>query len=165
MFSIVRNSVSKSAVVAVLFGASLVAGCTTTGSKSGDRAALLGGSGAAIGAAIGSQQGTGGAIAGAIIGGATGLVIAGILDEIERREIREAELASARYGRGSNRSFKNSKGQRVRTTTTVARTYETNGIRYRELTTSISRDGGEATTSTATAKEVKSGGKTDWVIE
>lgn len=166
MSEIAKHSFSKSSVVAVLVGASfLVTGCATTGSRSGDRAALLGGSGAAIGAAIGSQNGAGGALAGAIIGGAAGLVVAGILDEIERRQMHEAQLEAARYGRSSHRSFKNSKGQRVKASASVTRTYESNGIRYREMTTSISRDGGAASTSTATAHEVKSGGKTDWVIE
>lgn len=165
MTSFFGNATSKTAV-ALLIGASfVVTGCTTTGSRSGDRAALLGTSGAAIGAAIGSQHGAGGAIAGGIIGGATGLIVAGILDEIERRQMHEAQLSAARYGRASSRSFRNSKGQRVRTSAAVSRTYESNGIRYRELTTSISRDGGEASTSTVTAREVKSGGRTEWVIE
>ena len=165
MFSVIGNSTSKTAV-ALLVGVSFaVSGCASTGTRSGDRAALLGGTGAAIGAAIGSQHGAGGALAGAIIGGATGLVVAGILDEIERQQMHDAQLAAARAGSSSSRNFKNSKGQRVHASASVKRTYESNGVRYRELTTSISRDGGEATTSTATAREVKSGGKTEWVIE
>jgi surface antigen len=165
MSSFFGNTASKTAVAVLIGAAFMVSGCTTTGSRSGDRAALLGTSGAAIGAAIGSQHGAGGAIAGGIIGGATGLVLAGILDEIERQQMRDAQIAAARYGRSSSRSFRNSKGQRVHASAAVSRTYESNGVRYRELTTSISRDGGAASTSTVTAREVKSGSKTDWVIE
>ncbi len=88
-----------------------------------------------------------------------------MLDEIERQQIAQAQLSAARSGRAVSSSFRNKSGQRVKQTTRTVRTYDCGGSKCRELSTSISRDGGESSTTTATAREVKSGGKTEWVVE
>lgn len=162
MVLVQQNSVSKIAIVAALCLATVtMGGCTSE-----QRTPVLAGIGSGIGAAIGARHGgVGGAIAGGIIGAAAGLVVAGIIDEIERQQVAEARMAAARYDRVVTTSFKNKSGQRVRQTTKPVRTYDCGGTRCRELSTSISRDGGEATTTTVTAREVKSGGKSEWVVE
>ena len=166
MFAIQRNfstrhSLSRVSVIAVICASLALGACT-----SGERRGALTGIGASAGAVIGARQGgVGGAIAGAIIGGAAGLIVASIIDEIESRQIASAQMQAARSGRIVSSSFKNNSGQKVRQTTKVARTYDCGGTRCRELSTSITRDGAETSGPTATAREVKSGGKSEWVVE
>ncbi|MGL4728124.1 MAG: hypothetical protein ACRCWO_05170 [Bosea sp. (in: a-proteobacteria)] len=160
MVLVQKSGVSRIALIAALSLSIVAAGC-----DSGTRTGVLTGVGAGAGAAIGARHGVGGAIAGAIIGGAAGLLVAAVLDEIERQQVQQAQMSVARSGRAVSSSFRNKSGQRVRQTTKPVRTYDCGGTKCRELSTSVSRDGGEATTTTATAREVKSGGKTEWVVE
>jgi hypothetical protein len=88
-----------------------------------------------------------------------------VLDEIERQQVQQAQMTAARSGRAVSSSFRNNSGQRVRQTTKAVRTYDCGGVKCRELSTSVSRDGGAPTTTSATAREVRSGGKTEWVVE
>lgn len=148
--------------IAVLTCASLLA---MTACTSEERAATLGTGGAAIGAAIGARHGVGGALAGAAIGAVAGLAVAAILDEIERSQVERAQMEAARSGRVVSASYTNKAGKKVKQQTKVVRTYNCGDTRCRELSTSLTRTGGEASTSTATAREVKSGGKVDWVVE
>jgi surface antigen len=160
MVLVQKSGVSRVALVAALSLSIFAAGC-----DSGTRTGVLTGGGAAAGAIIGSRHGVGGAIAGAIIGGAAGLIVSAVLDEIERQQVQQAQMTAARSGRAVSSSFRNNSGQRVRQTTKAVRTYDCGGVKCRELSTSVSRDGGAPTTTTATAREVKSGGKTEWVVE
>jgi surface antigen len=160
MVLVQKSGVSRVALIAALSLSVFAAGC-----DSGTRTGLLTGVGAGAGAAIGARHGIGGAIAGAIIGGAAGLIVAAVIDEIERQQIQQAQVVVARSGRVASSSFRNNSGQRVRQTTRAVRTYDCGGSRCRELSTSLTRDGGQSTTTTATAREVKSGGKSEWVVE
>lgn len=156
-----HNSLCRTSVLAIICASLALGACT-----SGERTGVLTGVGAGVGAAIGARQGgLGGALAGAIIGGAAGLVVASIIDEIERQQIANAQMQAAYSGRAVTTSFKNSSGQKVRQSTKVARTYDCGSSRCRELSTSITRDGTETAGPTATAREVKSGGKAEWVVE
>ena len=157
MFLKLENRVSRIAITAVMMTATLsFAGCT----HSEQRTAGLTGAGALIGGAIGSQSGN--AAAGAAIGAGAGLLLGLILDEIEREQIQKARTAAAHNGHGYSKSYRNSSGQRCHTASRV-RSYESGGVRYREVTTTTSRDGKTVDTDTSTYHEVKtSTGKVDW---
>lgn len=165
MIAVARNRVSHLAVICVTLAAMVgVAGCTATGTST--RTDILTAGGAGVGAVIGARQGgVGGAIAGAIIGGGIGLVAGLILDEIERENMRQAQLAAARSGGTVTRSFRNKSGQRVSQRTQTLRTYDCGGSRCREISTATTRDGNAAGSETARFREVKTGGRTEWVAE
>jgi surface antigen len=144
----------------LMVGASalVLASCTQ-----GERRVGLTGGGAVLGALIGGQTGgSRGALAGALIGGAAGLLVSIALDEIEAQQVAQAQLAAARTGRPVATSFTNKSGKRVSQRTRVVRTYDCGGSRCRELSTAVTRDGNTETT-TGTAREVKTAGKTEWV--
>lgn len=147
----------------ILSLAAAVAGCQATDGVS-TRTAVLTGAGATAGAAIGAQQGgTEGALLGGALGGALGFLVGSALDEMERKQIEQASLAAARSNRVQTRTFRNTKGQRVRTTTRPVRTYKNaSGDSCRQLSTTISRDGQEASSTSVTACQVRVGRANQW---
>jgi hypothetical protein len=100
--------------------------------------ALFGG---AAGAALGSRGGAGGAIAGAIIGVTAGMILQGMIDEIEKNNARQLANSAVRTGNGGSKTFKNSKGQTEKVATKVHTIKNAEGRSCRQVTTSVERDG------------------------
>lgn len=157
----IREFVFRGALL--LSVAAVLAGCQGTDGVS-TRTAVLTGAGATAGGAIGAQQGgTQGAVLGSIIGGGLGFLVGSALDEMERQQIEAASLAAARSNRVQTRSFRNSKGQRVRTTTRPVRTYRnSSGASCRQVSTEVVRDGEQAASTSATACQVRVGRGLQW---
>jgi hypothetical protein len=97
--------------------------------------------GGAVGAAAGSRGGAGKALAGAIIGIAAGMILQGLIDDIEKQNAKAAANAALKSGSSRSRTFKNSKGQQVKVATRVKETKNTEGRKCRQITTSVERDG------------------------
>jgi predicted lipid-binding transport protein (Tim44 family) len=127
-------------------------------------AAMGGMMGGAMGAAIGSRGGAGKAMAGAIIGIAAGVILQGLIDDIERRNAKTLANSAVKSGSSSTRTFKNSQGQQVKVATRVRTTQSAEGRKCREVTTSVERDGkAESGGGTQTVCEVQlASGKTGY---
>jgi hypothetical protein len=144
---------SSGLTAVVLCGALTLSSITPAVAQMPNFGAALGG---AMGAAIGSRNGGSAAMAGAIMGIAAGVILQGLIDDIERRNAKSLANSSVRAGTSSTRSFKNSQGQNVKVSTRVKTTKNAEGRNCREVTTAVERDGkADAGGGTQTVCEVQ----------
>lgn len=153
---------TRAMTAAVLAAALALAGCQGTTGKGATYGGLVGAAGGGVVCAAAKLKGpecllaiAGGAVLGAIIG-----------DSIERRQHERAVYAAARSGRSaSSGTFRNSRGDRVRYTARVKRTYQKpfdSDLSCRSVEVSKSVNGQSAGSSTTSTCQVKVAGKPTW---
>lgn len=152
-------------MMAVLGTSLVLAGCQTTGQGATTGAMIGGLGGCAVGAAVADNSGQG-----CLIGGLFGAVAGAIIgDAIEREQQKKIVYQVARSGRGgSTGTFKNSKGQRVRYTAKVKKTYKKpsdSELTCREIEYAKQVDGSAAGTGSDTRCQVRLAGKPSWGLE
>lgn len=154
---------SRVMIIGVLAAALGLAGCQTGGKGAQIGGALGAGAGCAVGAAAAKNNRAAGCLVGGIFGGIAGAIIG---DAIEKRNKERVVYQAARSGgRASSGTFRNSRGERVRYTARVTKTYNQtfdSGLQCRSVAIDKSVNGRSAGSSSDSYCQARVNGKPTW---